>query len=297
MTVPREVGVVGGGRMGVGIAHAFLLAGARTVILERDAGAAERARAALEAAVLRSVERGSTREDAAALLERCAVTTQVERLAAVGLAVEAVPEDPELKIAMLGRVESVLSGDAWLATNTSSLSIGLLASGLARPERFCGLHFFNPVPSSTLVEIVRGAQTSDATTDAARGWVHAIGKTPIVVNDAPGFASSRLGVVVALEAIRMLEDGVASADDIDTAMVLGYKFPIGPLHLTDLVGLDVRLGIAEYLHSTLGERFAPPALLREKVAAGLLGRKSGEGFFTWPEESHPTGEPQPTKEH
>lgn len=297
MSVPSEVGVVGGGRMGVGIAHAFLLAGAGTVILERDVEAAERALAALESAVHRSVERGSTDEDAAALLARCAVTTEVERLGAVGLAVEAVPEDPDLKIAMLGRVEAVLAGDAWLATNTSSLSIGLLAAGLARPDRFCGLHFFNPVPSSTLVEIVRGAQTSDATTDAARDWVNAIGKTPIVVNDSPGFASSRLGVVVALEAIRMLEDGVASADDIDTAMVLGYKFPIGPLHLTDLVGLDVRLGIAEYLHSTLGERFAPPALLREKVAAGLLGRKSGEGFFTWPDEPQPTREPQPTKDH
>lgn len=296
MTVPNEVGVVGGGRMGVGIAHAFLLAGASTLILERDAEAAERALSTLASAVRRSVERGSTGEDAAALLERCAVTTEVERLAGVGLAVEAVPEDPALKIAMLGRVEAVLADDAWLATNTSSLSIGLLAAGLARPERFCGLHFFNPVPSSTLVEIVRGARTSDATTDAARDWVHAIGKTPIVVNDSPGFASSRLGVVVALEAIRMLEDGVASADDIDTAMVLGYKFPIGPLHLTDLVGLDVRLGIAEYLHSTLGERFAPPALLREKVAAGLLGRKSGEGFFTWPEPK-PADELQPTKDH
>jgi 3-hydroxybutyryl-CoA dehydrogenase len=281
MTIPGEVGVVGGGRMGVGIAHAFLLAGAGIVILERDAAAAERARAALESAVRRSIERGSTHEDSAALLERCAVTTEVERLAAVGLAVEAVPESPELKIAMLGRVEAILADDAWLATNTSSLSIALLATGLARPERFCGLHFFNPVPSSTLVEIVRGARTSDAMVDAARDWVHAIGKTPIVVKDSPGFASSRLGVVVALEAIRMLEDGVASAEDIDTAMVLGYKFPIGPLHLTDLVGLDVRLGIAEYLHATLGERFAPPALLREKVAAGLLGRKSGAGFFTW----------------
>ncbi|RZU65132.1 3-hydroxybutyryl-CoA dehydrogenase [Microterricola gilva] len=296
MTVPSEVGVIGGGRMGVGIAHAFLLAGANTVILERDADAAAQALAAIESAVLRSVERGSAGEDAATLLERCAVTTEVQRLATVGLAVEAVPEDPELKIAMLGRVEAVLADDAWLATNTSSLSIALLAAGLARPERFCGLHFFNPVPSSTLVEIVRGAGTSDELTDAARDWVHAIGKTPIVVNDSPGFASSRLGVVVALEAIRMLEDGVASAEDIDTAMVLGYKFPVGPLHLTDLVGLDVRLGIAEYLHGALGERFAPPALLREKVAAGLLGRKSGEGFFTWPEPK-PTGEPHTTKDH
>jgi len=279
--VPARVGVVGGGRMGVGIAHAFLLAGAQVVILERDAESAERAQAALVTAARRSVERSTTQEDEVALRSRINVTTDAAALGASGLVIEAVPEDLDLKIAMLATIEAVLPDDAWLASNTSSLSIDLLAAALTRPERFCGLHFFNPVPSSTLVEIVNGSQTSAALTDAARGWVHAIGKTPIVVKDSPGFASSRLGVVIALEAIRMLEDGVASAEDIDAAMVLGYKFPVGPLHLTDLVGLDVRLGIAEYLHSTLGERFAPPALLREKVAAGKLGRKTGEGFFTW----------------
>ncbi|MGO4103631.1 3-hydroxyacyl-CoA dehydrogenase family protein [Leifsonia sp. YAF41] len=281
--VPERVGVVGGGRMGVGIAHAFLLTGAQVLILERDAEAAERAQAALVTAARRSVERGTTAEDESALLDRIDVTTDAGALGASGLVIEAVPEDLELKVAMLTRIEAVLADDAWLASNTSSLSIDLLAATLKRPERFCGLHFFNPVPSSTLVEIVTGSATSAGLTDAARGWVQAIGKTPIVVKDSPGFASSRLGVVIALEAIRMLEDGVASAEDIDTAMVLGYKFPVGPLHLTDLVGLDVRLGIADYLHCTLGERFAPPALLREKVAAGHLGRKTGQGFFTWSE--------------
>jgi 3-hydroxybutyryl-CoA dehydrogenase len=281
--VPDRVGVVGGGRMGVGIAHAFLLTGARVLILEREAAAAARAQAALVTAARRSVERGTTAEDESALLARIDVTTDAGALGASGLVVEAVPEDQGLKVAMLTKVEAVLADDAWLASNTSSLSIDMLAATLARPERFCGLHFFNPVPSSTLVEIVTGSQTSAALTDAARGWVQAIGKTPIVVTDSPGFASSRLGVVIALEAIRMLEDGVASAEDIDTAMVLGYKFPVGPLRLTDMVGLDVRLGIADYLHSTLGERFAPPALLRQKVAAGQLGRKTGEGFFTWSE--------------
>ncbi|WP_441790316.1 3-hydroxyacyl-CoA dehydrogenase family protein [Leifsonia sp. YAF41] len=269
--------------MGVGIAHAFLLTGAQVLILERDAEAAERAQAALVTAARRSVERGTTAEDESALLDRIDVTTDAGALGASGLVIEAVPEDLELKVAMLTRIEAVLADDAWLASNTSSLSIDLLAATLKRPERFCGLHFFNPVPSSTLVEIVTGSATSAGLTDAARGWVQAIGKTPIVVKDSPGFASSRLGVVIALEAIRMLEDGVASAEDIDTAMVLGYKFPVGPLHLTDLVGLDVRLGIADYLHCTLGERFAPPALLREKVAAGHLGRKTGQGFFTWSE--------------
>ncbi|GAA3892075.1 3-hydroxyacyl-CoA dehydrogenase family protein [Leifsonia kafniensis] len=283
LAVPSRVGVVGGGRMGVGIAHAFLLAGSQVLILERDAEAAERAQAGLATAARRSVERSTTQEDESALLARIDVTTDLSALGASGLVIEAVPEDLDLKVSMLTKIEAVLADDAWLASNTSSLSIDLLTATLTRPERFCGLHFFNPVPSSTLVEIVNGSQTSVALTDAARGWVRMIGKTPIVVKDSPGFASSRLGVVIALEAIRMLEDGVASAEDIDTAMVLGYKFPVGPLHLTDLVGLDVRLGIAEYLHSTLGERFAPPALLREKVAAGQLGRKTGEGFFTWSE--------------
>ncbi|WP_309072782.1 3-hydroxyacyl-CoA dehydrogenase family protein, partial [Arthrobacter sp.] len=145
----------------------------------------------------------------------------------------------------------------------------------------CGLHFFNPVPASTLIEVVLAPKTSAELAELARGWTEALGKTPVVVRDAPGFASSRLGVAIALEAMRMVEEGVASAEDIDTAMVLGYKHPVGPLRTTDIVGLDVRLGIAEYLASTLGERFEPPQILREKVARGELGRKAGQGFFTW----------------
>lgn len=281
-SVPAFVGVAGGGRMGVGIAHAFLLAGASVTVLERDDAAAEHARAALLRAAQASIDRAATTESLDTLETRMSFTTAAEPLAGAGLVVEAVPEDLALKLEILARVEAVLPGDAWLASNTSSLSIDDIAATLDRPERFCGLHFFNPVPASSLVEIVRGSRSDPSLIEAARGWVDAIGKTPIVVKDSPGFASSRLGVVIALEAIRMLEDGVASADDIDTAMVLGYKFPVGPLHLTDLVGLDVRLGIADYLESTLGERFAVPALLREKVAEGKLGRKSGEGFFTWP---------------
>jgi 3-hydroxybutyryl-CoA dehydrogenase len=195
--------------------------------------------------------------------------------------VEAVPEDRELKLDALGRAERVLAPEAALATNTSSISIDQLADLLERPSRFLGMHFFNPVPASTLVEIVRGDASDAVLVAEAREWVHAIGKTPIVVADAPGFASSRLGVALGLEAIRMLEDGVASAEDIDAAMTLGYKHPVGPLRLTDIVGLDVRLGIAEYLSATLGERFAPPALLRRMVDEGRLGRKTGEGFYLW----------------
>jgi 3-hydroxybutyryl-CoA dehydrogenase len=282
VAIPGTVGVLGGGRMGAGIAHAFLLAGASVVILERDQAAADDARATLDSAVAKSIDRGWKRETSEQLFERISTTTDPATLAAAGLVVEAIPEDLAMKTELLVRVEAALAENAWLASNTSSLSIGLLAASLRRPERFCGLHFFNPVPVSSLVEIVRGSRTSEELVGAAASWVRQLGKTPIVVKDSPGFASSRLGVAIALEAIRMLEDGVASAEDIDAAMVLGYRFPIGPLRLTDEVGLDVRLAIAEHLHDTLGERFAVPQLLRDKVAAGQLGRKAGEGFFSWP---------------
>ncbi|MFI2488969.1 3-hydroxyacyl-CoA dehydrogenase family protein [Promicromonospora kroppenstedtii] len=283
MTLPRTVGVVGGGRMGVGIAHAFLLAGATTVVVERDDQAAARARAGLERAVAASVERGSTPRTAPELLGRARVTTALADVAEAGLVVEAVPEDLATKVDVLGRVEAVLPPTAWLATNTSSLSVDALAGHLDHAERFVGLHFFNPVPASALVEIVRGARTVPVLVEEAAAWVADLGKASIVVSDSPGFASSRLGVAIGLEAIRMVEEGVASPADIDTAMVRGYRFPVGPLRLTDLVGLDVRLGIAEHLERKLGPRFAVPPLLREMVAAGRLGRKAGEGFFRWDE--------------
>jgi len=279
--VPSRVGVVGGGRMGAGIAHAFLLAGSSVTLLERNAEAAAQALEALSTAVDVSITRGTSSESRADLLSRFVSTLEAEELAASGLVVEAVPEDFALKAEMLAKIEAVVSNDTWLSSNTSSLSISSIAEVLTRPERFCGLHFFNPVPSSTLVEIVRGEKSAGELIERAKEWVVAIGKTPVTVNDSPGFASSRLGVVIALEAIRMLQEGVASADDIDAAMVLGYKFPVGPLRLTDMVGLDVRLGIANYLHSELGERFEPPILLRTMVEEGKLGRKSGEGFYRW----------------
>ncbi len=281
MTIPGKVGVLGGGRMGAGIAHAFCVAGAAVVVVERDAESADAAHGRVTGALQKSVERGSTTESAEALETRFSVSTDYASFADCGLVVEAVPEDFALKSKALAAVEEQLADDAWLATNTSSLSVSELAATLARPERFCGLHFFNPVPASTLIEVVLAGTTSEALAEASRSWVEDLGKTPVVVNDAPGFASSRLGVAIALEAMRMVEEGVASAEDIDTAMVLGYKHPTGPLRTTDIVGLDVRLGIAEYLHSTLGDRFAPPQILRDKVAAGELGRKSGQGFFTW----------------
>ncbi len=278
---PAHVGVLGGGRMGAGIAHAFLLAGSRVTVVERDEEAAAAASARVLESVDASLARGTAAESAEAYRDRFRTGVDASLFAACDLVVEAVPEDLGLKIDALTRVEAELGDDVALASNTSSISIDELAAVLRRPQRFLGMHFFNPVPASTLVEIIRGAASDPAMVSAAGDWVRAIGKTPIVVADAPGFASSRLGVAIGLEAIRMLEEGVASAEDIDTAMTLGYKHPVGPLRLTDIVGLDVRLGIAEYLAAHLGERFEPPALLRRLVAEGHLGRKSGRGFYEW----------------
>lgn len=286
MTVPQKVGVLGGGRMGGGIAHAFLLAGSEVAVIDQP-HALDAAEAGIRRAIATSVERGTTPRTQAELDAVLRVSSDRAILADRHLVVEAIPEIPELKAAALLEVESLLGADAVLATNTSSLSIDDLAAPLARPGRFLGLHFFNPVPVSTLVEVVAGAATDPALVATAGDWVRALGKTPVTVRDAPGFASSRLGVALALEAIRMLEQGVATPADIDAAMVLGYKHAMGPLRTTDVVGLDVRLGIAEYLHAQLGERFEPPALLREMVAAGKLGRKTGEGFFVWDRPDQP----------
>lgn len=282
--VPALVGVVGGGRMGAGIAHAFALAGSNVAVIERDSPSVQLARGRVLAAIMTSVERKTTRETAEDLTARVGFGMDFAALAEAELVIEAVPESLEFKVDALGRAEAAVSPLAWLASNTSSISITTLGQSMQRPERFCGMHFFNPVPPSKLVEIVVGKETAGELVAAAQRWVEAIGKTPITVNDVPGFASSRLGVALGLEAIRMLEDGVASAEDIDAAMALGYGHPMGPLKLTDVVGLDVRLGIAEYLHVMLGDRFEPPKLLRDMVERGELGRKSGKGFYEWPQE-------------
>lgn len=268
-----NVGVLGGGRMGAGIAHAFLMQGSPVVVVDPETAAAEeRVRAALASSVERGQTPGST---------ELTMSDDIAAFAGCELVIEAVPEDLTLKTDALRRIEATIAPGAAVASNTSSISIDTLAAALERPADFVGLHFFNPVPASLLVEIVLGSHTSPELAARAIGWVESIGKTPITVHDAPGFASSRLGVAIGLEAIRMLEQGVASAEDIDLAMTLGYKHPVGPLRLTDLVGLDVRLGIAKYLHAELGDRFEPPALLRQLVADGKLGRKTGEGFFRW----------------
>ena len=195
--------------------------------------------------------------------------------------IEAVPEDLGLKQSIFQKVEEVIADDALLASNTSSIPISKLAADLKSPDRFVGMHFFNPVPIMALIEVIRGESTSDGAIDRTVDLAHRLSKEPIVVKDSPGFATSRLGLVIGLEAIRMLEDGVASAVEIDKAMELGYRHPMGPLKLTDLVGLDVRLAIAEVLHEQIGEQFRPPQLLREMVEKGHLGKKTGQGFHDW----------------
>ncbi|WP_136089583.1 3-hydroxyacyl-CoA dehydrogenase family protein [Auritidibacter ignavus] len=280
--IPTQVGVVGGGQMGSGIAHAFLVAGSlKVIVVEIDHTAAQQAIERICGALQKSLDRGHISREIHEWSTRLATSTDYSALSDCELVIEAVPEAWDIKVSSLLQAESNLNEDSWLATNTSSMSIRSLSKQLERPDRFCGLHFFNPVPASKLVEIVLAPCTSSEMEDKSRSWVEALGKTPIVLNDSPGFASSRLGLAIGLEAIRMVQEDVATPEDIDNAMVLGYKFPIGPLALTDIVGLDVRLGIAEYLHSTLGDRFEPPRLLREMVDRGELGRKSGRGFYTY----------------
>jgi 3-hydroxybutyryl-CoA dehydrogenase len=276
-----RVGVLGGGTMGAGIAHVLLAAGVPVTLVESDRDALSRARDRLAASLDAAAGRGRLAEPPAALLDRLTGGCDPAAVADADLVIEAVPESPELKHRLLAAAEGVVRPDAVLATNTSSLSVDELAAGLRRPDRFVGMHFFNPVPASALVEVVRGAASAPATVRLAHGVAALLGKESIEVADSPGFATSRLGVLLGLEAIRMVEEGVAAPEDIDKAMVLGYRHPMGPLRLGDLVGLDVRLGVAEYLQGKFGERFAPPRLLREMVAAGRLGKKSGQGFYRW----------------
>ena len=280
----RKVAVIGAGTMGHGIAQVAALAGHEAVLCDVDAVQLERGLAQIEANLdkgvrLGKVEAGS-RDEAARRLS--GTPTLEEAVAGAELVIEAVPEVMALKRRIFREVAEAVPGDVILATNTSSLSVTEMGAGLRAPERFLGLHFFNPVHIMALVEVVKGARTDPTVLDRCLAFVRGLGKDPIVVADSPGFASSRLGIVLGLEAMRMVETGVASPSDIDKAMVLGYRHPMGPLRLTDLVGLDVRLGIARYMHETLGsEAFRPPVILERMVAEGRLGKKSGRGFYDW----------------
>ena len=276
--------MIGAGTMGRGIAQVSAMAGHEAVLCDVDAGQLERALARIEATLDKGVRLGkvakATRDGA---LGRLAGTGRLrEAVEGAGLVIEAVPEAMALKKRVFAEAEAAAGAGTILASNTSSLSVTEMAAGLRSPERLLGLHFFNPVHIMALVEVVKGERTAPGAVERSLSFVRDLGKEPIVVTDSPGFASSRLGIVLGLEAIRMVEAGVASPEDIDKAMVLGYRHPMGPLRLTDLVGLDVRLGIARYLHDALGsEAFGPPALLERMVAEGRLGKKSGRGFYDW----------------
>ena len=279
----RTIAVIGAGTMGHGIAHVASVMGAQVRLYDALDGAARAGVDKIAKNLAKGVELGKvSAADRDAALAR--LSTSDELAAAcrdADCVIEAVPERIELKREIFGVIDQSAPAHALLATNTSSLPIAQIAEAVRDGSRLVGMHFFNPVHVMKLVEVVKHASASDAAVALAVALAEKMGKTPITVMDSPGFASSRLGIVLGLEAMRMVEQGVASAADIDTAMKLGYGHPMGPLELTDLVGLDVRLGIAEYLASALGPSFEPPQLLRDKVAAGQLGKKSGAGFYRW----------------
>ncbi|MCA8968545.1 MAG: 3-hydroxyacyl-CoA dehydrogenase family protein [Planctomycetes bacterium] len=280
----ERVVVLGAGTMGSGIAQVAAASGYEAVLYDIDDAAVARGLAGIQATLEKGVQKGKVSEDErATTLSRIRCTTDLaDGCAGAAVVIEAAPESMNLKQRIFGDVAGIVDDRCLLATNTSSLAVSEIASVVPRPERFCGLHFFNPPPLMKLLEIVRAKQTTDETIERARAFALRLGKDPIVVKDAPGFASSRLGITLGLEAIRMVEEGVASAEDIDKAMTLGYRHPMGPLQLTDLVGLDVRLAIARYLAEKLDDRrFEPPALLVRMVEEGKLGKKSGQGFYTW----------------
>ena len=279
----QTAAVLGAGTMGHGIAQALAQCGVATTLVDLDAAALQKGLAAVKKNLDVGVEKQKvTAEQRDATLARLSGSSDMEAAArGADVVIEAVPEKLELKRSIFAKLDAACRPDALLATNTSSLSITRIAEACKRPERVLGMHFFNPVHIMKLVEVVRAAQTAPEAATLALELSRRMGKDPIDVKDSPGVASSRLGLVIGLEAMRMLEAGVASAEDIDKAMVLGYGFPMGPLKLTDLVGLDVRLSIAEYLTKEVGPNFAPPQVLRDKVARGELGKKSGKGFYDW----------------
>jgi len=279
----ERAAVIGAGTMGHGIAQILAMTGIETRLFDVDPGAVERGLGTVRSNLAKGVARGKvTAEQEQAALALVQGTTDMARAVQdVELVIEAVPEKLELKKSIFSDISAEVGATTLLATNTSSLSVADIAAAARSPERVVGMHFFNPVHIMKLVEIVRAETTEDQFAQLALDLARRMGREPIDVRDAPGFASSRLGIAIGMEAIRMVETGVASVEDVDKAMVLGYGFPMGPLKLTDLVGLDVRLSIAEYLTRELGPRFEPPQLLRQRVADGDLGKKTGRGFYDW----------------
>jgi 3-hydroxybutyryl-CoA dehydrogenase len=282
----QTIAVIGAGTMGHGIAQVAAASGFRVLLNDVDRESLGRGVRAIEGNLAKGIQLAKlTEEDRDRTLQRIRGTTRLEECATADLIIEAAPEKLELKRDILRQLDDVSDHPFIFASNTSSLSITGIATSAKRPEAVVGMHFFNPVHIMRLVEIVVGEKTSAETVETAMSVGRTMRKEPIVVKDVPGFASSRLGVALGLEAMRMVEQGVASPRDIDTAMELGYNHPMGPLKLTDLVGLDVRLSIAEYLHRELGsETFRPPEVLRRLVSEGKLGKKTGQGFYDWSKE-------------
>jgi 3-hydroxybutyryl-CoA dehydrogenase len=279
----QQIAVVGGGTMGVGIVYVSAMAGAQVTVVEPDDAKAVDLSETIRKTAAAAITRGKLDAAGAAALEgRITRIADVDALPeGLDLVIETVPERLELKLDILARIARRTPG--LIGSNTSAMSIDRLAQALPDPGIFLGMHFFNPVWSIHLVELVEGAKTLPETLEAARGYVTAIGKQSLTVRDVPGFATSRLDLIASLEAMRMLESGVASAEDIDRAAVVAYRHPVGPLRLSDIVGIDVRLDIARTLEAAHGPRFSPPQILIDMVAAGKLGAKSGQGFFTWPQ--------------
>lgn len=281
--ISLTVTVLGSGTMGQGIAQVAAQSGHTTRVFDAVEGRAKSAISTIASQLEKLVAKSkiSAGDRAGALNRLSAAISPADACSGADVVIEAVPEDMALKVSVLQAVLPSAAPSALIASNTSSLSITELGARLGAESRTVGLHFFNPPPVMELVEVVRGLGTSEDTLERALGFVRGLKKTPIIVRDVPGFATSRLGVILGAEAMRMLETGVASAEDIDRGMELGYRHPMGPLKLTDLVGLDVRLAILEHLQREIGEQFRPPAILRTMVRAGKLGKKSGEGFYRW----------------
>ncbi|MGH9805366.1 MAG: 3-hydroxyacyl-CoA dehydrogenase family protein [Candidatus Acidiferrales bacterium] len=277
----QSIAVVGAGTMGRGIAYAAVAGGFRTLLSDVSEEVLAKAQVYIRETLQGARERGKWQGDPEEALARLTLTPQLDDAAAAEMIIEAAPEDIKLKVEIFSRLDRAVAPGAILASNTSSLSLTEMSAAVSRPERFLGMHFFNPVPKMKLIELVFTPETSEETLAAAEAVARRMGKETVRVKDSPGFATSRINALIGNEAFRMWEEGVASAEDIDKAVKLGLNHPMGPFEMVDLVGLDVRLSILDYLHRTLGERYQPTRRHRELVEAGRLGRKTGRGVYDY----------------